>query len=142
MKEYLVRLLLEEYKQQCLFDELQKKGVDLCHVCVNNLDIVLDIVGFPKDNSLDYDFDHLKSGGEVRNEEKKIIDDDLCCRDWLIDKYYETFHDLSTQQKVCVTDQGLAIECGADNQTVENKLLEYVEWLYNELENLDKKNNG
>lgn len=137
MKEHLVRLLLEEYKQQCLFDELQKKGADLSNICVNNLDIVLDIVGFPKDNSIDYDFDHLNSGGEIRNDNKKIMDDGFCCRDWLTDKYYEMFKHLSIQQKVCVTDKGLVIESGADNETVQTKLLEYVEWLYTEVENLN-----
>ena len=138
MKEHLARLLLEEYKQQCLFDELQKKGADLLNICVNNLDIVLDIIGFPKDNSVDYDFGHLNSGGEVRNNSMRIMDDDFFCRDWLTEKYFETFRELSTQQKVCVTDKGLAIESGADNETVQTLLLGYIEWLYSEFENLDE----
>lgn len=134
MKDHLVNLLLEEYKQQCLFDELQNKGIGLMDVCVNNLDIVLDIIGFPKDNSIGYDFLHLNTDGTVRDEEKKIVDENLFCRDWLMEKHYEMFRTLSNQQKVCVTDKGLQIESGADSETIHAKLLEYIEWLYIEYE--------
>jgi len=129
MKEHLVNLLLEEYKQHCLFDELQSKRIGLMDICVNNLDIVIDIIGFPRDNTTDYDF----TGG-MKDEKKKTVDDDLFCRDWLMDKHYEMFSTLSNQQKVCVTDKGLQIASGADNDTVRTKLLEYIEWLYLEYE--------
>ena len=127
MKEHLVNLLLEEYKQQCLFDELQNKGIGLMDICVNNTDIVLDIIGFPKDNSTNYDFTN-----GMNDKKMKAIDDALFCRDWLTDKHFEMFSTLSNQQKVCVTDKGLQIESGADNETVRAKLLEYIEWLYGE----------
>ena len=137
MKEFLVKLLLEEYKQQCLFDELSKKGIDMMNICVNNLDVVLDIVGFPPDNSIEYDDMHLNSGGERRDPSKKIMDDDFFCRDWLTDKYFETFTSLASEQKVSVTDKGLQIESGADQETVQKELLNYINWLYNEFANLD-----
>jgi hypothetical protein len=121
MKKHLVNLLLEEYKQQCLFDELEKKGIVLATICVNNLSIVFDIIGFPSDNSIDSE-----------NQE------DVFCRDWLTDKYFETFRTLATQQKVCVTDNGLQIESGADQETVIQQLNAYVDWLYVEFNDLDK----
>ncbi|WP_394993587.1 hypothetical protein [Emticicia sp.] len=119
MKEHLVNLLFEEYKQQCLFDELVKKGVELAGICVNNLDIIIDIVGFPKDtyidkNTVEYDFNFS--------------------RDILMHQYYEVYRLLAAQQKIFVSPKGLEIESGADTETVKQNLLEYVNWLYEEFE--------
>ena len=136
MKKHLINLLLEEYKQQCLFDELQSKGIALIDICVNNLDIVLDIIGFPKDNSDTYGLLYLGTDGNIRDEQNKIVNNELFCRDWLTQKHCEMFDALSTQQKVCVTDKGLQIESGVDSETIRAKLQEYIEWLYSEFERL------
>lgn len=130
MKEHLVRLLLEEYKQQCLFEELERKGISLANICVNNLAIVLDIIGFPPDNTREYSLNGEPS-------EKKQVDDNLFCRDWLTERYFETFTALANQQKVCVTDHGLQIESGADKDTVQEQWAGYIDWLYSEFQNLD-----
>lgn len=131
MKQHLAKLLLEEYKQQCLFDELEKKGVSLTGIWINNLDVVLDIVGFPKDNTIDY---YRDKNGRLQTQPAKIIDENCFCRDWLTDKYFEVFNTLKFEQKVYVTDKGLEIESGADKEKAEKIFTEYVEWLYIEFE--------
>lgn len=55
MKESLIKLLFEEYKQICPFNDLEKRGIEMNNVTVNNSDIVCNLIGFPKDNTLDYD---------------------------------------------------------------------------------------
>ena len=71
MKEHFINLLLEQYKQECLFEELEQKGLQFGNICVDNLAVVLDIIGFPRDNTLEYDFLYLNTGGEKREENKK-----------------------------------------------------------------------
>ncbi len=136
MKQHLVKLLLEEYKQQCLFNELAEKGVDMKNICVNNFDIVLDIIGFPPDNTIEYDYDYLNSNGEIRDTSKKIFDNELFCRDWLFDTYSESMDQLIKEQKVSVSDLGMQIESGADRETAELKLSEFIDWLYTEFDKL------
>ncbi len=124
--------MLEQYKQECLFDELEQKGIKFGNICVNNLDIIIDITGFPRDNTLDYDFHSLNTEDEQREEGKKIPDDKMFCRDWLTEKYFELSRQLSDQQKILVTNKGLRIEKGAELELVIEKLTEYIDWLYNE----------
>ena len=74
MKDSLVNLLFEEFKQECLFEELEQKGIDLTKVSVQIYDIVLDLIGFPKDNTKDYDFNAL-NGLEHNPKLGKLPDD-------------------------------------------------------------------
>ena len=46
MKDKLVDLLFEEYKQDCLFSELEKKGIDLTNITVQIYDIVFKVNKF------------------------------------------------------------------------------------------------
>ena len=120
MRKHLVNLLFEEYKQQCLFDELEKKGVELAGICVNNLDIILDIVGFPKDTYIDK---NTSIGNYVHFS-----------RDILMHQYFEVYKTLAVQQKIFVSPNGIEIESGADTEMVKRNLLEYINWLYREFE--------
>ena len=138
MKDHLVKLLLEQYKQECLFAELEQKGIQFGNICVNNLDIIHDIIGFPPDNTLDYDFDYLNSGGRQRNEGKKIPDDKMFCRDWLDERYFEISRELFEQQNILVTDKGLKIEKGAGLDLVVKKFSEYIDWLYSEYDKYER----
>lgn len=117
MKKHLVNLLFEEYKQQCLFDELAKKGVELIGICINNLDVIYDIIGFPQENSTN--------------------DTKLFSRDILFHKYYEIYKELTIQQKIYVSNKGLQIESGAETETVKKGLLEYIDWLYDKFSQLN-----
>lgn len=133
MKEHLIKLLLEQYKQECLFEELAHKGIQFGNICVDNLAVVLDIIGFPPDNTLEYDFlYYLNTGGEQREENKKIPDNERFCRDWLDEKYFEITRELFNQQKIVVTDKGLQIEKGAGLDLVLEKFSHFIDWLYEE----------
>lgn len=133
MKKHLVNLLLEEFKQQAFFDEMDKLGVHFSKgVIVKNWDIVLDIIGFPKDNTLEYDWDYINSSGELRDSKKQLPDDDLFCRDWLINNYCEVTNNIAKDQKIFVTDQGLRIEEYVQEEKIKDRLAEHIDWLYDE----------
>jgi len=140
MKQNLVKLLLEEYKQDLMIYELSQKGIDLSGIAVSNLPIILDIIGFPVENSV-----IIKPGQTEANSKqvilsKNLTDSDYFCRDWLFEKYYEISKQLYRHQKISVTDEGLHTETGADVTTVEFQIEEYIDWLYAEFLKLSQKN--
>jgi len=139
MKQHLVNLLIEEFKQRCFFDDLATKGIDLKHICVDNFEIVLDLIGFPKDNTLEYDFQHINSGGEIRDESKKIVDDDYFCRDKWSFKYGDVSDKLLKSYKVKLTGMGIQFGSDAYSKKVELKLSAFVDWLYSDLKKLKQK---
>lgn len=129
MKSSLINLLFEEYKQICLFEELENKGLDLTRITVKNSDIVLDLIGFPKDNTLQYDINAL-NGLEHNPKNGKVPDDDLFCRDWLYDKYYDMVESIEKKQKIEVADKGLKMVEYDDEVLIKKKLDAFVDWLY------------
>jgi hypothetical protein len=134
MKESLVKLLFEEYKQICLFRELEKKGIDLNNIAVQNSEIVLDLVGFPEDNTLEYDLNSMNEIEHNPNGGKKL-DDDIFCRDWLFNPYYDLIDSIEKKQKIEVTDKGLKLVEEDDEILALEKISEYVDWLYKEFYN-------
>lgn len=135
MKNSLIDLLFEEYKQVCLFEDLEKKGIDLTKVTVNVSEIVFDLIGFPKDNTKEYDFNVL-NGLEHNPKNGKLPDDDFCCRDWLYNKYFDTVSSIDKKQKIEVTDKGLKMVEYDDEVLIKKKLGQFVDWLYLEYSNL------
>ncbi|MHB0756830.1 hypothetical protein [Polaribacter sp. M15] len=125
----MINLLFEEYKQICLFEELENKGLDLTRITVKNSDIVLDLIGFPKDNTLQYDINAL-NGLEHNPKNGKVPDDDLFCRDWLYDKYYDMVESIEKKQKIEVADKGLKMVEYDDEVLIKKKLDAFVDWLY------------
>ena len=137
MKEHLVNLLFEEYKQMSLFDELSSKGIELNNILVKKWDIVLDLIGFPKDNSSEYDL-NVMNGLSHNPKRGKYPDSNLFIRDWLYDKYYEAIGSIEMKQNITITDKGLKVTEERDELTIKQKLDEYITWLFDEYENLDK----
>ena len=137
MKNSLTDLLYEEYKQSCLFDELEKRGIDMSNITVNNFRIVLDLIGFPRDNTDDYDFDVLNGLPHNPNNGKKP-DDNMFCDDWLWGEYVDALHSIDKVQKIVVTDKGLKIIEEDDEMYVKSKLREFIEWLYEEYARIKK----
>lgn len=135
MKSSLVALLFEEYKQICLFDELEEKGLDLTKITVRNSDVVFDLVGFPKDNTLDYDFNVL-NGLEHNPLNGKLPDDNLFCRDWLYNKYHDVISSIEKKQRIDVTDKGLKMVEYDDEVLIKSKLSSFIDWLYSEYSKL------
>ncbi len=138
MKNHLVNLLFEEFKQQAFFDDLEKKGLTLSDaIVVKNWEIVADIVGFPRDNTLEYDFDFMNGG--QRNESKKLPDDEMFCRDFLYNNYYDAIESIAKNQEIFVTDKGLAIREYFQEEKIREKLGTHIDWLY---ETYEKYKNG
>jgi hypothetical protein len=50
MKNHLVNLLFEQYKLSSFVTKLSDLGVEIDHLHIDNYEIVLDIIGFPKDS--------------------------------------------------------------------------------------------
>ena len=125
MKNHLVNLLLEQYKQQSVFSKINALGVDMSNVVVNNYDIVLDIIGFPRDNSSLYDINELGNG-------KKKEDRNLFMRDYLDDRFYQLGSLLENEQNIVVSDRGLILESGSDEEIIKSHLLDLINWLYDE----------
>jgi hypothetical protein len=138
LKHHLVKLLLEEYKLDSQLDELENMGFDLSSLEVNNLAVVLDIIGFPPENSF-IEIEKFDEEGKKLTLNKRSTDEDFFCRDDLFDKYYKIAGQLRDQKKVMVTTKGLKISSGIDTPEVEEALLQYIEWLYEEFLKLDKK---
>ncbi len=159
IKEHLVNLILEQYKQQCLFQELEDIRISLADVCVNNLDIVMDMIGFPEDPNIlnrrddadegevdaldeysDEPVDENPEQGEIEETEQEAAEEEEKYEDGferspLHDRYYTIFEQLSMEQKITVTEHGLQFEEGANTEIVRAELMEYVEWLYAVLDN-------
>jgi hypothetical protein len=135
MKESLIKLLFEEYKQICLFEDLEKNGINLTKITVNNSDIVFDLIGFPKNNTLDYDFNVLN--GMPHNPKNGIEpDENIFSRDWLFDKYYEAIFSVNKIQKIEIKDNRLRMTELNDEKRIKEILNEFVEWLFEEYKNL------
>lgn len=109
-KDILTRFLYEEYKQQSLFDEIGEKGVEMSGLCVNNLDIILDAIGFPQ-----------------INDENSLS---TFSRDIIYVKYNELYKRLINEQKIYVSEKGLEIVSGSNKEIVIKKLKLFIDWLY------------
>lgn len=133
LKELLIDFLMEQYKQEVLVTELDMKGIYLSKLLVQNLEIVLDVIGFPRDNSEEYDCRH-EAFGEPRDESKKLIDDDYFPDDWLKDHYYSLTQDLSEEKNIVVTEEGVDVSKVDNLHKVREKMSEYIDWLHIEFE--------
>ncbi len=137
LKALLVKILVAQYNQEVAFAEVEKKGVFVYRLLVKNMDIVFGVVGFPEDNTDEYDFRFEM--GAPRDNSKKVIDDDCFAKEWLEDYYHEITQELFDEKNLVVTPTGIDVSEGANTEIVSEKLGEYIDWLYEEY---DKYKNG
>ncbi|MCE7042829.1 hypothetical protein [Dyadobacter sp. CY312] len=130
LKPHLVDLLLEDYKQRTVFKELKSLGIDLTNIRVNNYDIVLDIIGFPRDNSGEYNLYPFSHPGQEKQTGKKEIDEGFFSRDWLWDKNYEVGTALIEIQDIEITEKGLLIKPVSSDLKEKEELNKLVDWLF------------
>jgi len=130
MKESLVKLLFEEYKQTRLFDELEQKGIDLTNITIKNLDIVCDILGFPPNTY----FKRFVNPDTGRLEE--IYNKDGFDREPIYLKFDGIYDSIEKIQNIEVTDNGLKMTEHEDEALAIKKISEYVDWLYQEQKKL------
>lgn len=134
MKENLVNILFEEIKIHIMVLELEQKGIALNVLIGNYWEIVLDIIGFPKDSSDEFyqdDDDHLK----------KAPDKNYYNRDWPLEKYSDIIHNFLGKIKLSAKNERLIIEDEAKKVEVVEQLSKYVDWLYGELDDYKKRIN-
>lgn len=122
LKEHLVNLLLEQFKQELFYEQLEEYGIRIDnYIIVNNLDIVCDIIGFPPDNTLEYDFEYLNSPSEEMSDgNKKLPDEKIFCRDYLLDKY-PLIKDEFIDQNIFVSEKGITIDNEINSQKIKNE---------------------
>lgn len=78
MKQHLVNLLLIEYLQEKFLRKIEDVGIKMDGFGnYNILNIVIDIVGFPRDNTLVYDFHYLNTGERGNDPSLKLPDEEL-----------------------------------------------------------------
>ena len=71
---HLVDLLFEQFKQEKYFEQFEQSGIEFSsEILVDNLEIILDLIGFPEDNTLEYDLDCLNSDEVRRDKTKKHL---------------------------------------------------------------------
>lgn len=128
LKDHYVNLLLEEYKLTSFIWKLRNLGVNMDRLEVKNHHIVLDMIGFPADNTLDL------SPAELNAD---VLPEGFFCRDWLGDRFYELITEHSEKQEVVLTDKGLGLKEGADEVIVRKAIADHVNWLYDEFEHLE-----
>lgn len=129
MKKHLINLLYEEYKQDCIFDELYKKGINMLSLAVDNRSIVYDIIGFPKERSLN-DSRNILIGNPGLE-----LDEIASCREAFDNKYIDIFDSKDIIKTIEVIDWGLVVT-DEEKAQVKDKLKNFVEWLYVEFEKL------
>lgn len=128
MKEHIVKLLLEEYKQNCLFSELADKGIDMQFAAIGIYDIIFDLLGFPKDGTPIPE----ETLGEHPAYNKASILNGRFNRDYLSDKYGESFNGQRSDYTVTAYE-GLRFETKEGFEDAEKKTRKFVDWLYDEL---------
>lgn len=126
LRAVLIRMILEQYKQERAFTELDKLGAFLHRLIVNNLGIVFTAIGFPEDNASEYDL--LFEAGASRDESKKLHDDDCFCCEWLEDQYYKMTNDLE-EKEIVITETGIDVRDVSDLDLLTEKIDAYIDWL-------------
>jgi len=125
LKDHFISLLFEEYKLASFIWKLMSLGVNMDGLDVRNHHIILDIIGFPADNS-----------GDARFRDMDELPDDYCCRDWLTDPFLELIRKLSEAKEIVLTDAGLKLKEGQDETIVRKELGSHVGWLFEEFQAL------
>lgn len=125
MKQHLVNLLYIQYKNEDELNKLFHEDIDAYEAAVDNVGVVLDIIGFPKDNSEEYDFGG-QAGTPYNPEKGKLMDDDLFCRDYL----YQHFSEINSDGIQKLTN---------DETLIKEQFSNFVDWLYKELENIKEE---
>lgn len=121
LKEHLADLIIIQHRQVLLFPLLQGRlpQTDIASLAVDNLAVVLDIIGFPKDNS-------------------SFTNDDAAeyfSRFWLKIRYYD-FMFAAEAEEVIVTPEGLKFETQEIEDVVRLQAHKYLDWLYAQMDAL------
>jgi len=137
MKEHLVNLLYEQYKLTAFEGKLFDLGLEINGLQVNNHAIVLDIIGFPKDNQKEYR-KRMREQGKPISLVPQNPPDGFFSRDGLEEHYYKTLAQIGSDDSVVITWDGLVMKKKEDEDMVKRALTKHIDWLYKEFKKLEK----
>jgi len=127
LKPHLINLLFEEYKLSSFIWKLMSMGVDMARLDVKNHDIVLDIIGFPPDTTLEFN---------IREVDYENPPEGFFCRDWLGNTFADLAMELSENKEVLLSENGLQIKEGNEEAIVRQAISDHIDWLFQEYQNL------
>jgi hypothetical protein len=129
MKKHLVNLLFEQYKLTSFVGKLSDLGVEIDNLRINNHEIVLDILGFPKDDQ-EEQLNRLEAIKALTSYDVKNPPDGFFSREDLYDRYLTTLVNLGTDESIVLTHNGLILKKQDDENAVKQELAKYIDWLY------------
>lgn len=132
MKNHLVSLLLEQFKQEYLVSRLDELGIEMQVASIDITSIVYDMVGLPPDNTACYSHPYLDGVPEAVG--KKMFDSNYCSRYWLSEKYQDCIAGLVKNVRLSAVSRGLTFECEKQEKEVKEALSVFVDWLYEQAE--------
>jgi hypothetical protein len=127
LKPHFINLLFEEYKLSSFIWKMMSLGVNMDSLDVKNHDIVLDMIGFPSDNTLEFD---------LQQQDYDNPPEDFFCRDWVSDKFSQLAMTLSENMEIVLSEKGLQIKEGNDEAIVRQAISDHIDWLFDEYQNL------
>jgi len=137
MKKHLINLLFEQYKLATFTGQLSDLGIELTNLLVNNYDVVLDIIGFPKDDQPDPE--RLEARKALPDFDPKNPADGFFSREDLYDRFLLLTAKIEITENILLTAKGLTIK-PEHEVLVKEKLAGYISWLYLQFEVM--KQNG
>jgi hypothetical protein len=129
MKKHLVNLLFEQYKLTSFVGKLSDLGVEMDSLHINNYEIVLDIIGFPKDEQ-DIHLKRFEAIKALTSFDVKNPPDGYFSRDDLYERYLTTLVNLHADASIVLTNDGLILKKQVDENTVKQELVKHIDWLY------------
>ena len=127
LKPHFIDLLFEEYKLSSFIWKMMSFGVNMERLDVKNHQIVLDMIGFPADNTLEFD---------RRELDYDNLPENYFCRDWLTDTFGTMAMELSENREIVLSENGLRIKEGDDEAVVRQAISNHIDWLFDEYQNL------
>ncbi len=140
MKEHLIEILYTGFRISHLLEELEEKGIqiDFKGLDNSNWDVVVDIIGFPKDNSAEILTEYYKNKEE--SDGNPLVDnEEMFCRDWLMNDYFERLESLKKEQDIYFKDDLLKTKVRHNEKAIKNILSEHIDWLKIEFEKYDSE---
>lgn len=129
MKKHRVNLLFEQYKLTSFVGKLSDLGVKIDNLRINNHEIVLDFIGFPKDDQ-EEQLNRVEAIKALTSYDVKNPPDGFLSREDLYDRYLTTLVNLGTDESIVLTHNGLILKKQDDENAVKQELAKYINWLY------------
>ena len=138
MKNHLVKLLFEQYKLSSFVTKLSDLGVEIDHLHIDNYEIVLDIIGFPKDSE-EEQLKRMEASKALTSYDVKNLPDGFFSRDDLYERYLTTLVSLGAEESIILTHSGLILKKQEDENIVKQELAKHIDWLYHQYESIGNR---